>query len=97
MRWRQFDSGITNKTRDCATAGEYMENLLQKLMLSSSAAALLMALPTSQALAQDDIEQVVVSASRVTIAGYTQPTPVTVVGAAQLEQNRFPPIVFQVG
>jgi len=31
-----------------------------------------------------DIEQVVVSASRISIAGYQQPTPVSVVGAAQL-------------
>ncbi|MBN9545284.1 MAG: TonB-dependent receptor [Alphaproteobacteria bacterium] len=31
------------------------------------------------------VEQVVVSASRISIAGYSQPTPVTVVGAAALE------------
>ena len=35
------------------------------------------------------IEQVVVSASRISIAGYTQPTPVTVVGAAQLENDAY--------
>ncbi|HVV70619.1 MAG TPA: TonB-dependent receptor plug domain-containing protein, partial [Verrucomicrobiae bacterium] len=38
---------------------------------------------------QDLVEQVVVSASRITIAGYTQPTPVTVVGAAQLENDAY--------
>jgi hypothetical protein len=32
-------------------------------------------------------EQVTVSASRISIAGYQQPTPVTVVGAAQLERD----------
>ena len=69
-----------------------MENLLQKLMLGGSTAALLAAMPVASAQAQAgsaDIEQVVVSASRITIAGYTQPTPVTVVGAAQLEKDAF--------
>src|ERR1700722_3758247 len=67
-----------------------MDNLLQKLMLGGSTAALLAAMPVAGALAQEgDIEQVVVSASRITIAGYTQPTPVTVVGAAQLEKDAF--------
>ena len=65
-----------------------MENLLQKLMLGGSTAALF-AISGGAAMAQDEIEQVVVSASRITIAGYTQPTPVTVVGAAQLEKNAF--------
>src|ERR1700743_969895 len=67
-----------------------MENLLQKLMLGGSTAALVAAASLGSALAQsDDIEQVVVSASRITIAGYTQPTPVTVVGAAQLEKDAY--------
>jgi iron complex outermembrane recepter protein len=68
-----------------------MDNLLQKLMLSGSTAALVAAASLTGAQAQggDDIEQVVVSASRITIAGYTQPTPVTVVGAAQLEKDAF--------
>src|SRR6185437_2351127 len=66
-----------------------MDNLLQKLMLGGSTAALVAAMPVA-AFAQDtDIEQVVVSASRVTIAGYQQPTPVTVVGAAQLEKDAY--------
>jgi outer membrane receptor protein involved in Fe transport len=70
-----------------------MDNLLQKLMLGGSTAALVAAMPIAGAFAQDagggDIEQVVVSASRITIAGYTQPTPVTVVGAAQLEKDAY--------
>jgi len=68
-----------------------MDNLFQKLMLGGSTAALLAVMPAFDALAQDnnDIEQVVVSGSRVTIAGYTQPTPVTVVGSAQLEKDAF--------
>jgi outer membrane receptor protein involved in Fe transport len=46
--------------------------------------------PTQQSSSADSaIEQVVVSASRITIAGYTAPTPVTVVGAAQLESDAF--------
>jgi iron complex outermembrane receptor protein len=35
------------------------------------------------------IEQVVVSASRITIAGFAQPTPVTVISAAQLERDAY--------
>ena len=68
-----------------------MANLFQKLMLGGSTAALVASMPFVAARAQgdNDIEQVVVSASRITIAGYTQPTPVTVVGAAQLEKNAF--------
>jgi outer membrane receptor protein involved in Fe transport len=34
---------------------------------------------------EPQVEQVVVSASRITIAGYQQPTPVTVVGAAEIQ------------
>jgi outer membrane receptor protein involved in Fe transport len=67
-----------------------MNTLLQKLMLGGSTAALVAAVPVAGALAQTssgDIEQVVVSASRITIAGYQQPTPVTVVGAAQIENE----------
>ena len=67
-----------------------MNALLQKLMLGGSTAALVAAVPVAGALAQTssgDIEQVVVSASRITIAGYQQPTPVTVVGAAQIENE----------
>ena len=62
-----------------------MDNLFQKLMLGGSTAALFAAMPVA-AFAQDSsgIEQVVVSASRIQIAGYQQPTPVSVVGAAQL-------------
>ena len=65
-----------------------MDNLLHKLMLGGSTAALAAAMPLAGAHAQD-IEQVVVSASRISIAGYTQPTPVTVVGAAELEKDAY--------
>jgi iron complex outermembrane receptor protein len=64
-----------------------MNSLLQRLMLGGSTAAMFAAasMATAQAQATDqNIEQVVVSASRVTIAGYTAPTPVTVVSAEQL-------------
>ena len=62
-----------------------MDKLLQKLMLGGSTAAMMTALSIAGAQAQgDDIEQVVVSASRISIAGYLAPTPVSVVGAAAL-------------
>src|SRR6202046_616872 len=62
-----------------------MDNLIQKLMLGGSTAALFAAMPVA-AFAQDSsgIEQVVVSASRRQIAGYQHATPVSVVGASQL-------------
>jgi outer membrane receptor protein involved in Fe transport len=80
-----------------------MHDLLQKLMLGCSTAAVFAAgsleavhaqqtsTPASTAAAgnNNDIEQVVVSASRISIAGYQQPTPVTVVGAAELEKNAY--------
>ncbi|HWB96052.1 MAG TPA: TonB-dependent receptor [Bryobacteraceae bacterium] len=68
-----------------------MDNLWRKLMVGGSTAAMIAAAPNI-AFAQgggDDIEQVVVSASRIAIAGYQAPTPVTVVGAAQLERDAF--------
>ena len=69
-----------------------MNKLWLKLMLGGSTVALFAAASTGAVLAQGgngDIEQVVVSASRISIQGYTQPTPVTVVGAAQLESDAF--------
>ena len=59
-----------------------MNHLLQKLMLGGSTAALFAAMPV--AASAQDIEQVVVSASRIQIAGYQQPTPVSVIGATAL-------------
>src|ERR1700749_1638176 len=61
-----------------------MNNLLQKLMLGGSSAALFAAMPVAAFAQGGDIEQVWVSASRIQIAGYQQPTPVSVIGAAQL-------------
>ena len=68
-----------------------MDNLWRKLMVGGSTVAMIAAAP-AVAFAQgggDDIEQVVVSASRISIAGYQAPTPVTVIGAAQLEADAF--------
>ena len=73
-----------------------MNKLWQKLMLGGSTMALFTAASTAGALAQGDnsgIEQVVVSASRITVAGYTQPTPVTVIGAAALDKDAYSDIM----
>jgi outer membrane receptor protein involved in Fe transport len=43
--------------------------------------------PAPEPVASNTVEQVIVSASRINIAGYQQPTPVTVVGADQLERD----------
>src|ERR1700690_4120415 len=63
-----------------------MNKMLNRLMLGGSVIAL-SAASAGVSYAQgtsNDIETVTVSASRISIAGYTAPTPVTVVGAAQL-------------
>ena len=60
-----------------------------------AASSVLAIAATSPVLAQDaaasgstnTVEQVIVSASRINIAGYQQPTPVTVVGAEQLARD----------
>ena len=68
-----------------------------KLLAATSLFAMAAAVP---ALAQDNtppapansVETVVVSGSRISVAGYTAPTPVTVVDAAQLQRDAQPDI-----
>jgi outer membrane receptor protein involved in Fe transport len=55
-----------------------------KLLAASSMLAISSVAATAAFAQGADIEQVVVSASRISIAGYQQPTPVSVVGAAAL-------------
>ena len=55
-----------------------------RLLAASSVLAISSVAGTAAFAQGSDIEQVVVSASRISIAGYQQPTPVSVVGAAQL-------------
>lgn len=66
-----------------------MNSSLQRLMIGGSTVAMFAAGAFIPAQAQDTtnqgVEQVTVSASRVTIAGYTAPTPVTVISGASLE------------
>ena len=73
-----------------------MRNLVQTLKLGGSTAAMVAATiffgNTAQAQGQDaapPVEQVVVSASRINIAGYTAPTPVTVVDPATIASNAY--------
>ena len=66
-----------------------MKKSISKLdLLCASSALAISAAMGIPAFAQDssDIEQVVVSASRISIAGYQQPTPVSVIGAAALAE-----------
>jgi iron complex outermembrane receptor protein len=68
-----------------------MNKILNRLMLGGSVFAL-SATPMGASYAQGvgdstGIETVTVSASRISIAGYQAPTPVTVVGVAELEAN----------
>jgi iron complex outermembrane receptor protein len=66
-----------------------MENLCKKLMLGGSMAAMVTAIAASAAHAQEaaQTESVTVSASRINIQGYSQPTPVTVIGVEQLNRD----------
>ena len=66
------------------------------LLLASSLSALALTLPAlvspakaaaPQAAAAGEVEEVIVSASRINISGYEQPTPVTVVDTAALERD----------
>ena len=65
-----------------------MDNLCKKLMLGGSTAALFAAIGALAAQGQEaNNETVTVSASRINIQGYSQPTPVTMINAASLERD----------
>ena len=69
-----------------------MNNFVQKLMLGCSTAAMVTAMVAAaqaQQQAAQDIEEVTVSSSRISIGGFEAPTPVTVVGTAQIESNAY--------
>src|SRR6185437_1425631 len=71
-----------------------MNNLVQKLMLGCSATAMFTLFsPGAQAQqpapAENNVESVVVSGSRITISGYEAPTPVTVVDLEKLDSNAY--------
>src|SRR5436305_9338996 len=64
-----------------------MENLCKKLMLGGSVAAMLAAVSAVANAQEPSTESVTVSASRIQVQGYSQPTPVTVVDAATLSRD----------
>src|ERR1044071_7150107 len=64
-----------------------MENLGKKLMLGGSVAALLASASTVAQAQEPSTEAVTVSASRIQVQGYDQPTPVTVIGVEQLNRD----------
>jgi len=71
-----------------------MNNLVQKLMLGCSATAMFTLFgPGAQAQqsapAENNVESVVVSGSRITISGYEAPTPVTVIDSEKLQSNAY--------
>src|SRR5579872_1120045 len=67
-----------------------MDGLCKKFMLGGSMAAMTAAI-TASASAQEtqaqNVENVTVSASRISIQGYEAPTPVTVIGAETLQRD----------
>jgi len=64
-----------------------MDYLCKKLMLGGSAAAMLAAIASTAQAQEPQTENVTVSASRIQIQGYDQPTPVTVIGVEQLNRD----------
>jgi iron complex outermembrane recepter protein len=68
-----------------------MNNLYKHLMLGGSTAAIVAIASTGAVYAQDkvanDTETMTVSSSRISIQGYTAPTPVTVIGAETLQRD----------
>src|SRR3954465_13818838 len=70
-----------------------MNSILKQLLLGGSATALITGATICAAFAQAsagpsaDVETVEVSASRINIAGFQSPTPVTVIGPEQIERN----------
>jgi len=70
-----------------------MTNLLQKLMLGSSAVAMTTALVASAQAQQTQpsiaVEEIIVSGSRINLGGFEAPTPVTIVDAAKLQSNAY--------
>jgi len=61
-----------------------------RVRLAGSAAILALSAGTALAQAQEGVEQVVVSSTRLQSAGFDAPTPTTVVSAADLEQQAKP-------
>src|SRR3954471_9083322 len=68
-----------------------MNAILKQLLLGGSASALIAGATIGAAYAQtpadNSVETVEVSASRINIAGFQSPTPVTVIGPEQIERN----------
>src|SRR3954463_5093486 len=68
-----------------------MNSTLKQLLLGGSASALIAGATIGAAYAQtpadNSVETVEVSASRINIAGFQSPTPVTVIGPEQIERN----------
>ena len=63
---------------------------LTKTRVRLAGGAAILALSAGAALAQEGVEQVVVSSTRLQSAGFDAPTPTTVVSAADLEQQAKP-------
>ncbi|HWY64744.1 MAG TPA: TonB-dependent receptor [Rhizomicrobium sp.] len=63
---------------------------LSKTRVRLAGGAAILALSAGAALAQEGVEQVVVSSTRLQSAGFDAPTPTTVVSAADLEQQAKP-------
>ncbi len=64
-----------------------MNSLCKKLMLGGSSAALFAAMSSLTYAQETNNETVTVSASRISIQGYDQPTPVTMINAASLARD----------
>ena len=70
--------------------GTIMKYGLTKTRARLASGAAILALTAGSAMAQESVEQVVVSSTRLQSAGFDAPTPTTVVSAADLEQQAKP-------
>jgi iron complex outermembrane recepter protein len=73
--------------------GDYVMNYgLSKTRVRLAGGAAILALSASAAMAQEGVEQVVVSSTRLQAAGFDAPTPTTVVSAADLQAQAKPSV-----
>src|SRR5215469_16864883 len=88
-----FGRRILSRPLLISTQGEFSMNYgLTKTRARLAGGAAILALSASAAMAQQGVEQVVVSSTRLQAAGFDAPTPTTVVSAADLEAQAKPSV-----
>src|SRR5882762_8010407 len=81
---------IDSTTGKSVFEGDFMRYGITKARVRLASGAALLALSAGAAMAQEGVEQVVVSSTRLQAAGFDAPTPTTVISAADLEAGAKP-------